>query len=150
MSVSMTIESMIATHPFWKGMDQTKLRTLASCARLTNFPAGTYLARRGGPANAFFLIQSGHVAIEFERQLSQILTVGRGEVVGWSWIVAPFSWQFDARAVVAVEAMALEAACLRSQCEADHEFGYQLLTRLLAVVTERIAAARLQLLDLYR
>src|SRR5208282_1310540 len=92
--------------------------------------SGEYLAREGEPAQAFYLIQSGHVGIGThlgERGEVPIQTLGAGSVVGWSWLLPPHEWQFDARAVDTVEGLLLDAAWLREQCAQDHELGYHLL-----------------------
>jgi CRP/FNR family transcriptional regulator, cyclic AMP receptor protein len=70
-------------------------------------------------------------------------------VLGWSWLVAPYRWHFDARVVEATRAIALDAKCLRSKCEQDHELGFELLNRVLQVVEQRLQSARMQLLDVY-
>ena len=79
-----------------------------------------------------------------------IQTVGAGEVVGWSWLLPPYRWQFDARATSAVQGLVFDAAWLREQCEQDHELGYHLLWQLLVVVSSRLAASRVQRLDIYQ
>lgn len=79
-----------------------------------------------------------------------IQTVGPGEVVGWSWLLPPYRWQFDGRAVDAVEGVVFDGAWLRQQCEQDHELGYSLLRQMVAVISSRLAATRLQRLDIYR
>jgi CRP-like cAMP-binding protein len=76
-------------------------------------------------------------------------TVGAGEVVGFSWLFEPYVWQFDARAVEPVTAIALDGVCLRGKCEEDPRLGYELMRRFAAVMTERLQATRLQLLDVY-
>ena len=76
-------------------------------------------------------------------------SVGSGDVLGWSWILAPYHCHFDARAIEPVEALALDGATLRAKCEADHELGYQVTRRLLFVVQQRLERVRMQLLDLY-
>jgi hypothetical protein len=79
-----------------------------------------------------------------------VQTVGPGEVVGWSWVVPPHRWQFEARARDAVSGIVFDAAWLREQCESDHQLGYFLLQHLVTVLAGRLAATRLQLLDLPR
>jgi len=39
---------------------------------------------------------------------------------------------------------------LRTKCEADHDFGYDLVKRVAHLLMERVQATRLQLLDTYR
>jgi CRP-like cAMP-binding protein len=143
----------LAQHAFVRDMPAAHLATLRTHAQRASFAAHQYLGREGQPADRFYLIHSGHVALEARtphRDGVRIETVGAGDPVGWSWLLPPHRWQFDARAVEAVEAIAIDAQSLREQCERDHEFGFQVLRRLLAVVAKRLAAARLQLLDIYQ
>ncbi len=139
-------------HAFLEGLSHPHLRSLAGCALHARFPAGNYLSREGARATSFFLINAGHVAVEIHsasKGVVPIQTLGAGEVLGWSWLLAPYQWQFDARAIDDVEVFVLDARGLRERCESHHELGYQLLLRLVRVMAERLAAARVQLLDLY-
>jgi CRP-like cAMP-binding protein len=143
----------LAEHPFTKGLSASAQARLESHARPFQVAANKYLAREGQPAAWFYLIASGHVTISTslgERGAATLQTLGPGEVVGWSWLMPPYRWQFDVRALDAVEGLALDAAGLRSECERDHELGYQLLKQLLAVVGDRLAACRIRILDIYK
>ena len=82
--------------------------------------------------------------------LTDALGRAAGEVLGWSWLYPPYRWNFDARAVEPVRAFALDGNCLRAKCEADHDFGYELVKRFLQQVHMRLERTRLQLLDVYR
>jgi CRP-like cAMP-binding protein len=142
-----------AGHPFLQELGDAHGMRLASGGRLFSASPGEYLAHEGEPAHAFYLIQSGHVEIGThlaERGAVAIQTVGAGGIVGWSWLLPPYRWQFDARAAHAVQGLAIDAAWLREQCEQDHDLGYTLLKQLLAVVSGRLAACRVQRLDIYK
>ncbi len=76
-------------------------------------------------------------------------TIGENEVLGWSWLIPPHQWRFDGRAVELTRAIALDGECLRGKCTEDHQFGYEMLLRITQIMTERLEAARLQLMDLY-
>jgi CRP-like cAMP-binding protein len=144
---------LLASHPFLHGLSQPLLEKMASITQRITVTAGQYLGHEKEQANAFYLIQSGRVAIEFhapERESVRIQTIGPGEIVGWSWLVPPHRWQFDARVSETLQALALDARSLRAQCEQDHELGYQLLKHLVEVISGRLAATRLQLLDVSR
>ena len=80
---------------------------------------------------------------------ARALTVGDGEVLGWSWLVPPYKWHFDARSLTDTRALALDGRCLRGKFENDHELGYEMMTRFAQLMTQRLEAASLQLLDLY-
>ena len=54
-----------------------------------------------------------------------------------------------AKTLERVDALAFEGSELLGACNADTNFGYTLMQRLLAVVAERLQATRLQLLDTY-
>jgi hypothetical protein len=76
-------------------------------------------------------------------------TVAEGEVLGWSWLVPPYRWHFDARAVGPVRAIALDGECVRAKCRKNHVLGYELLNRTVDIVGRRLKAAHFRLLDLY-
>jgi CRP-like cAMP-binding protein len=76
-------------------------------------------------------------------------TIGEGEILGWSWLLPPYHWKFHARATEAVRAIALDGKCLRTKCEQNHDLGYELLKRFSQIMSRRLDATRLQLLDVY-
>jgi CRP-like cAMP-binding protein len=142
-----------AGHAFLEGLSEPHRMRLAPASRSFTAAPGEYLAREGEPVRDFYLIQSGHVVIGIhlaERGEVPAQTVGPGDVIGWSWLLPPYRWQFDARAADAVQGLAFDAGWLREQCEQDHELGYQLLKQLLAVLSSRLAECRVQRLDIYR
>jgi CRP/FNR family transcriptional regulator, cyclic AMP receptor protein len=143
----------LSHHSFLEGLSATHKEMVAQCARWAVAPAGSYLFREGGAADACFLVHRGRVAIEInapKRGGVCVQTIGPGDVVGWSWLTQPYRWQFDARAVEAVEAIALDAAGLRDRMTADCNLGFHLLQRMFGVIAGRLAATRLQLLDVYK
>jgi CRP-like cAMP-binding protein len=116
------------------------------------FDAGTYICRRGAEANQFYLLRQGRVALEvFAPQCPPITiaTLEKDDVLGWSWVVAPYYWRLDARAVESTRAIGLDGKCLRTKCEENHDLGYELLKRFVHLVEQRLEATRLQLLDVY-
>ncbi len=78
-----------------------------------------------------------------------IATLEKDDVLGWSWVVEPYYWHLDARAVEPTRAIALDGKCLRTKCEENHDLGYELLKRFVHLVEKRLEATRLQLLDVY-
>jgi hypothetical protein len=76
-------------------------------------------------------------------------TAGEGEMIGLSWLIPPYRWRYDAKALELVRAIALDATCLRNKCEADHHLGYELMKRFVPVMVDRLHTTRLQLLDVY-
>jgi CRP/FNR family transcriptional regulator, cyclic AMP receptor protein len=126
--------------------------TIAGCARNRVFAEGDSLLREGGPADEFFLLRAGLVAIETEvpgRGAVPLETLQAGDVLGWSWLHPPYRSAFGARALETTHVVAIDGACLRGKCDADPELGYRLLKLTTAVFAERLQNTRLRLLDLY-
>jgi CRP-like cAMP-binding protein len=146
------LEQIVAESPVFAGLDDAYLRLIAGCGRNTGFEPGEYLFREGASADTFYLLRQGRVGLETNVPGWCPLTIGTvdaGDVVGWSWLVAPYRWHFDARAIEPVRAIVFDGACLRGKCEDDHTLGYELLGRFAPVMLERLQAARLQLMDVY-
>ncbi|HLW66982.1 MAG TPA: cyclic nucleotide-binding domain-containing protein [Gemmataceae bacterium] len=152
-STEQGILELFSSHAFLRGLSEQHRLMLASTARHFQAVPGEHLLREGDEARSFYLIQTGRAAIQIHRPglgTVRLQTIGPGEIIGWSWIVPPYRWQFDAVAVTTVTGLALDAASLREKCTQDHELGYQLLKELLTVVSGRLSATRLQVLDLYK
>ncbi len=147
-----TLESIIKDHDFFRDLEAEYLRTLAGCASNVRFRAGEIIFKEGAEANRFYLIREGKIGIEVfvpGRGALTIQTIGAGEVLGWSWLFPPYRWNFDARAVENTRAFALDGECLRDKCEKNHDLGYELMKRFSVIMTARLQATRLQLLDVY-
>jgi CRP/FNR family cyclic AMP-dependent transcriptional regulator len=146
------LEGILSAHPFFHELPPHYLDLVVGCASNVRFDAREFLFRAGAEANQFFLIRHGRVALEITapgRQPLTLQTIAEGEVLGWSWLIPPYHWMFDARAVEQTRAVALDGKCLRGKCEADHDLGYELLKRFAHIMEQRLVAARLQLLDVY-
>ena len=146
------IAELVAKHPLLAGLPGDTTAQVAGCARMVALPAGGFLLREGAPADTLYLLRRGRVAIEVhsaERGPVVIETVEAGGVVGWSWMFPPYRWHFDARALEPVGAIAVDGTCLRSNAAVDPALGYALMSRVSAVLLDRLQAARLRLLDLY-
>ena len=76
-------------------------------------------------------------------------TVGEGEIVGVSWLIPPYRWTYDAKALDLVRAIGMDATCLRQKSEDDHDLGYEMMKRFVPVLVERLQTTRLQILDVY-
>ena len=146
------LDEVLAEIPFFAGIHPERLELLAGCASNVGFAAGDAIFRAGEPADTFYVIRRGTVAIELHAPARGALTMETleaGEVIGWSWLFPPYRWHFDARALSAVRATAFDGACLRGKCEDDPALGYDLMKRFAQVFIERLKWTRLRLLDIY-
>jgi CRP/FNR family cyclic AMP-dependent transcriptional regulator len=149
-----TIEQYLPEHPFFEGLDPSIIALLAGCAVNTHFDQGDWLFRQGEPADRFYVIRKGRVALEVHSpgngaQGVVVDTTDEGDVVGWAWLVTPYRWAFDARAMIPTSAIAFDAVCLRDKCAADPAVGYALMQRVSQSMYERMQGARIRLLDLF-
>jgi CRP-like cAMP-binding protein len=145
------LNARLAAHPFLAGLAPAQIAKLSEHAREAAFAPGALLLREGEEADASFLIISGRVGLEIRTptRTVQVASAGAGEVVGWSWLATPNRWHFDARASDDVAAIVLDGAALRDACERDPALGFALAKRFMSVVTKRLEAVRLQLIDVY-
>ena len=147
-----SIAELIGKSPALGGLDPRHLELIAGCGENARFAPGAPLFGAGEPADRFFLIRRGSVALELavpQHEPVTIETLHDGELVGWSWLFEPHRWTFGAHAVEDTGVIVFDGACLRGKCDADHELGYQLMQRFAAVLVARLQATRLQLLDVY-
>jgi len=147
-----TLDEVIARAPLFAGLPADALALVAGCAKNVGFDDDELLFREGDPADTFYLVRHGRVALELhapERGGLVIETIEPDDVVGWSWLFEPYRWHFDARALELVRATAFDGACLRGKCDADPAFGYDLMSRFAQLLIERLQWTRLRLLDLY-
>ncbi len=147
-----TIEDLLKDHHFFKGLDAPYIATIAGCGKNVVFKKGALISRQGESADVFYIIRAGRVAIDIQapgQGSITIETLHEGDIFGFSWIIPPYIWRFDSRAVEETHAVALDGKCLRGKCEKDHDMGYALLKKFSTVLAQRLEMTRLQLLDIY-
>jgi len=146
------LEKLLKEHPFFAGMKDEHVALLVGCAKNAVYKAGQFVFREGDDADSFFILRHGKVVVETfvpNRGPIAIQTREAGEVLGWSWLVLPYRWRFDARAVELTRAVVLDGKCLRDRLDKDHDLGYELMKRFSVLIAQRLEATRLQLMDIY-
>lgn len=147
-----TLSRVLRDHPFFRGLSEEFLDLLAGCATNVRLDARETVFREGDEANHFYLIREGKVAVQMDapgRGPITVQTLGEGDILGWSWLVPPYRWRFDARTVEPVRMIALDGKCLRAKCEADHDLGFELLKRFSQIMAQRLQATRHQVWEIY-
>ena len=146
------MDKIVREHRFFAGLGEDLIQLVAGCTRNVRFDAGKYLFHEGEPADEFYLIRHGRVALELVapgRSTITFQTVPEGDMVGISWLIPPYRRAYDARALDLVRAIGIDAKCIRDKCDKDHDFGYAMMMRFVPVLVERLQATRLQVLDVY-
>ena len=145
-----TAQDLLAAHPFLKGLTDHQLARLSTWAHRSPFHAGARVFTEGGHADRFWLIRDGLVRLEATvpgQGEVEIETLGPDTVLGWSWLFPPFRWHFGAIAVEPTLTVELNGPGVRRLCDGDPALGYDLTTRFMRVVVERLQATRLRLTD---
>ncbi len=146
------LDRIICEHPFFAGVEPSFCRLVCGCAHPVAFESGQYLFHEGGTAEEFYLLREGRVALEITAAghgTKTFQTLGPGEIVGVSWLIPPYRWAYDARAVAPTQAIAFDARGIREECERDHDVGYALMKRVVPTLIERLQGTRMQILDVY-
>ncbi|MGV3772657.1 MAG: cyclic nucleotide-binding domain-containing protein [Verrucomicrobiales bacterium] len=143
-----TIEHALSQIPIFADLDECFLRLLAKAALRTQFGGGQLIFRQGEAANRFYIITQGKVGLIGEEggEPYRFAAIGKNEVVGWSWLFPPHTWQFSARAIVPTDAIFFCGAQLREACESNKEFGYELMKRFSSVLMSRLQSSRNELI----
>jgi CRP/FNR family transcriptional regulator, cyclic AMP receptor protein len=155
MKIAEKTESMAtrtALHPFLAGMNRDLVALLTDCAMPAHFKTGEIILREGEIADRFYLIESGKVVLESSEAFGEpvvVETIGAGDLLGWSWMFAPYVWHFTARAIEPTEAIFFYGAILRESCEKDHSLGYELFKRITPVMMRRLQTARKKMLSMH-
>lgn len=139
------IRTYMEKQPFFAGLPSESLDFLAGCAGLRKLEAGEILAVYGHTARNFYLLRSGSVSIEvaaIEGPPLQFQVLEPGQMLGWSWLIPPYRWHFQARATEPSEVIEFDGRSVFEHCEADPAFGYALLKRFSGLMSERLESAR--------
>jgi CRP-like cAMP-binding protein len=138
-------------HPFVAEFRREHIHTLASLAKQEHFDAGQVIFREGDAHSVFYLLGEGMVALELEvpGHVLRVQTLYAGDELDWSAVLPQTGKHFQARALVPVTALAFEGERLLADFKRDPEFGLAFMLRLMGVVSERLRATELQLVDMY-
>jgi CRP-like cAMP-binding protein len=148
-----TLERILSEHPFFDDFPEHHLELVVGCASNVRYESGQIIFHEGEEANTFYLIRQGKVALQMfseRRGPLTVLTLGEGEILGWSWLFPPHRYKFSARTLEPTRAFAIDGLCLRGKAEQDHDLGYDLLKRWAPIVERALEATRLQLVNVYQ
>ena len=144
--------STIRDNSFLNGLSDTATAFLESVAVDVEFGPGEMLFDENAVADKFYIIRHGLVGLELTSPGGPplvIQTLRDNELVGVSWLIPPFRWEWRARAVKPTTAVEFDAAAVRERCEGDCELDRQILRGIVTAASTRLHSTRTQLLDLY-
>ena len=145
--------SWLGAQPFLRGLPARYLDRLADLANNVSLPSRHRLFDEGGTADKFWLIDAGQVALDMLVPGQGRITIemlGRGNVIGLSWLEQPYQWRYGAITTQPLRAIEFDARAVRQACTLDPAFGYALVTRFMAVAAHRLQTTRARLIDARR
>lgn len=128
------------------------LEQIAKIARVRDYKEGDVVFRQGDAAQHVYLVVHGNVSLEIcaaGTGCQQILTLGPGELLGWSSVLEQVSYTARARAVESSRLVEINVSQLLAVCDQDPRFGYELMSQVAMALAKRLSATRMQLLDVY-
>ena len=143
--------SALKKHPFVAEFQPEHVDLLATLAKEVHFDEGQVIFHEGDLFSVFYLLSEGMVALELEEpeRVLRVQTLYAGDELDWSAVLPNAGKHFQARALRPVTALAFEGAQLLESFKRHPDFGVAFMLRLLGVVSERLRATRVQLLDMY-
>lgn len=147
-----SLTDLIKEHSVFRDLSDSYIEYLCHCAQEEFLPADKLIFKTGEPADKFYLIESGRIAVQVfipPKGTLNILTLNSHEVLGWSWLYPPYVWHFEARALTDTQVIRFDGVALRQKCEEDKNFGYTFMKCFSQIMVQRLAATRLQLLDIF-
>ena len=135
-----------------RGLSRDGLEFLESLATEIEFQRGAIIFEEDDPADSLYLIAEGKAGLEValhNRPAVLLETIGPGELLGVSWIMPPYRWNFRARSLSTTTAIVFSAPAVRERCESDLDLALHVYREVAVEAVRRLQAARLRLLDLF-
>jgi CRP-like cAMP-binding protein len=137
---------------FLHDIGQMRLEQIAKISRFRDLSSGEIVFRQGDIAQHVYLVADGNISLEICASgtgCKQILTLGPGELVGWSSVLEQSCYTARARALQTTRLIEINVAQLLTMCNHDPQFGYELMHRTALALAKRLSATRMQLLNVY-
>ena len=147
-----TIGELLATLPLVSSLSDEDRAKLAAIGRVDDVPIGTVLFREGDRSDAIWLVAGGRVGLSMRcpgRPETLLLTLGTGELLGWSALTSDAQRVATGRVTERATLIRFERDAVQALCDQDHDIGYALMRLAFAEVAQRLQDTRLQLLDLF-
>lgn len=140
----------LSAHEFFSGFSDDVLKFLYECSSTREIKKGQILFRQGENADKFYVVKSGRISVQIPAIIGpdlEIQTLGKDQVLGWSWLISPYKWNFQAKAEEHSELLQFDGIAILARCEQEPKFGYELLKKFAGLMSERLNAARLKMMD---
>jgi CRP/FNR family transcriptional regulator, cyclic AMP receptor protein len=140
----------LSAHEFFSEFSDDVLKFLYECSSTREIKKGQILFRQGENADKFYVVHSGRISIQIPAIIGpalEIQTLGKDQVLGWSWLISPYKWHFQARAEEDSELLQFDGAAILARCEQEPKTGYELFKKFAGLMSVRLDEARQKMMD---
>ena len=140
----------LSAHKFFSELSDDVLKFLCECSSTREIKKDQILFRQGENADKFYVLRNGCISIQMPAIMGPTLdiqTLGKDQVLGWSWLISPYKWNFQTKAEEDSELLQFDGTAILARCEQDPKFGYDLLKKFAELMSVRLNAARHKMMD---
>ena len=131
--------------PLLEVLNEEQIELLQPLVENVNCDQDDVIFSQGEEAQFLYLVVEGEVAIRFNPDDGEILTVarvGEGEVFGWSSALGTHTYTSGAVCLRKARLLRIEGTALKKLCEEYPETGILILDRLAGVIAQRLQGTR--------
>ena len=137
---------------FLQDIDAAHLKQIVDIAQICEFDADDVVFREGQAAESVYLVISGKLSLELSPATAyrkQLVSVGPGEMLGWSSLVGNPRFAATAIVVEPTRLIQIDGMRLRAICDEDPQFGYEFMRRTMRALAKRLSETWRQLSYVY-
>jgi len=145
-----SITEYLSAHEFFSEFSDDVLKFLCECSSTREIKKGQILFLQGEHADKFYVVRSGLISIQMPAIMGptlEIQTVDEDQVLGWSWLISPYRWNFQTKAEEDSELLQFDGVAILARCEQEPKFGYELLKKFAGLMSVRLNAARQKMMN---
>jgi CRP-like cAMP-binding protein len=145
-----SITEYLSAHEFFSEFSDDVLKFLCECSSTREIKKGQILFLQGENADKFYVVRSGRISIQMPAIMGptlEIQSVDEDQVLGWSWLISPYQWNFQTKAEEDSELLQFDGVAILARCEQEPKFGYELLKKFAGLMSVRLNAARQKMMD---
>jgi CRP/FNR family transcriptional regulator, cyclic AMP receptor protein len=140
----------LSAHEFFSEFSDDLLKFLCECSSTQEIKKGQVLFRQGESADKFYVVRTGLISLQMPAILGptlEIQSLDKDQILGWSWLISPYKWNFQTRAEEDSELLQFDGVAILARCEQEPAFGYELLKKFAALMSVGLNAARQKMMD---
>ena len=145
-----SITEYLSTHEFFSELSVDFMKLLCESVSTLEIKKGDVLFRQGERADKFYIVRNGRIEVQIPAIMGptlEVQTLGTDQILGWSWLISPYQWHFQAKAEEDSKLLEFDGTAILARCEQEPKFGYELLKRFAALMSERLDVSRQKMMD---